>query len=62
MRPEGIMKNPKQLLIALSALALAVTPTFAKAQRAPYTSGHVRTVSYHDRTPHAHEHTSVAHH
>ncbi len=56
------MKNPKQLLIALSALALAVTPTFAKAQRAPYTSGHVRTVSYHDRTPHAHEHTSVAHH
>jgi hypothetical protein len=56
------MKPSKPILIALAALALAVTPTFANAQRVPYTSGHVRTVTYHDRTPHAHEHTSVAHH
>lgn len=56
------MKKHLTHLIALAALVLAVTPTFAIAQRSPFTSGHARTVSYHDRTPHAHEHSSVAHH
>ncbi len=56
------MKTSNRILIALAAFALAVTPTLASAQRTPYTSGHAHTVSYHDRTPHAHEHSSVAHH
>jgi hypothetical protein len=49
-------------LISLAALALTLTPNLAHAHNTPITGGHVATVSYHDRTPHVHDHTPVAHH
>ena len=56
------MKPIKLILIALAAVILTVTPTLASAQGAPYTSGHARSVSFHDRTPHARERFSLPHH
>lgn len=56
------MKLAKLSSITLAALALALAPALALAQTSPTTGGHVRTNLYHDRSPHARNHTPVAHH
>jgi len=56
------MKKTNKVLITLAALALALSPNLVLAQRTPITGGHMRNASFHDRTPRAHDHSSVAHH
>ena len=56
------MKNTNNVLITLAALALALSPNLALAQHTPITGGHMHSVSFHDRTPHARDHGAVAHH
>jgi len=56
------MKKTNKILITLAALALAFSPNLALAQHSPITGGHMHTIAFHDRTPHAHDHGAVAHH
>ena len=56
------MKLITRNLITLAALALALAPALALAQTSPANGVHVHANMYHDRSPHARDHTPVAHH
>lgn len=60
------MKTSKGNLIALATLALALTPSFAFAQiiptpSHPHANASHDSLAIHDRTPHVHDHSLVAH-
>lgn len=56
------MKSAYQVAFASLVLILAtLAPASAVAQNSP-NAGHSHDLTYHDRTPHVHEHMSHSHH